>query len=268
MEQVTENVYVETAFPGCNSSFLVTSEGVVVIDAPMIPADARAWNKEAEKHGPVRYVINTEPHIDHISGNCYFGGTVVGHEGTRGAILESSKEELAGALKRMSPGSPPLGDDFRFRPSEITFSKKLSLYLGKHTIQLINLPGHSPYQSPVFVPEEKIIFTSDNVTGTIPYMFQAIPDEWLKSLEQMQLLDVEVVVPGHGGAGSRSLLSKMHAVIRSWIDAVKSAKSAGLTLEEAGKKISLKELHPDIETNEGSEQVKLSNVARLYEVLK
>ena len=72
MEKLTENVYVEVSYPGCNTSFVVTEEGVVVIDTPMVPGDARQWIAEAEKHGPIIYVINNEPHPDHIAGDYLF----------------------------------------------------------------------------------------------------------------------------------------------------------------------------------------------------
>src|SRR5713226_998109 len=83
MEQVTPNVYTETKLRGCNPSFVVTSDGVVVIDTPQLPTKAVAMRKLAESHGPIRYLINTEHHVDHIFGNYFFKGDfpVVYHQG-------------------------------------------------------------------------------------------------------------------------------------------------------------------------------------------
>ena len=85
MERVTANVYTNTRIRGCNPSFVVTSDGVVVIDTPQLPTKAVAMRAEAESHGPIRYVINTEHHVDHIFGNYYFkgAGPVVNHQGRR-----------------------------------------------------------------------------------------------------------------------------------------------------------------------------------------
>ena len=69
MEQVTENVFTNTKLRGCNPSFVTTSDGVVVIDTPQLPTKAVEMRTEAEKHGPIRYLINTEHHVDHIFGN-------------------------------------------------------------------------------------------------------------------------------------------------------------------------------------------------------
>lgn len=71
MEKISDNVYVETGFEGCNVGFVVTGEGVVMIDTPQIPTDAIDWRDEIKKYGPVRYLINTEPlggELDYANG--------------------------------------------------------------------------------------------------------------------------------------------------------------------------------------------------------
>ena len=82
MEQVTPNVFTTTKLRGCNPSFVVTSAGVVVIDTPQLPTKAVAMRQEAESHGPIRYLINTENHVDHIFGNYWFrgAGEIVNHK--------------------------------------------------------------------------------------------------------------------------------------------------------------------------------------------
>ncbi|MEX1171158.1 MAG: MBL fold metallo-hydrolase, partial [Chloroflexota bacterium] len=77
MEQVTPNVFTTTKLRGCNPSFVVTSDGVVTIDTPQLPTRAVAMRTEAERHGPIRYLINTEHHVDHIFGNYWFKGVPV-----------------------------------------------------------------------------------------------------------------------------------------------------------------------------------------------
>ena len=83
MEQVTGNVFTNTKLRGCNPSFVSTSNGVVVIDTPQLPTKAVAMRELAESHGEIRYLINTEHHVDHIFGNYYFkgAGTVIHHQG-------------------------------------------------------------------------------------------------------------------------------------------------------------------------------------------
>jgi cyclase len=269
MKKITDNVYVENEISVCNTSLVVTKEGVVVIDTPMVPANAKKWAKEASKFGPLRYVINTEPHGDHISGNCYFGGTLVAHEGTREAILAAKVDDIKGMLRMMAPDSLPLDKDFRYRPPDVTFSQQLTLYLGDHTFHLINMPGHSPYQVAVYVPEERIVFTSDNVVnGGTPFFRQALPKEWLKSLKKYQKLDVDKVVPGHGGISDKSCFEEMYNTVSIWIDTVADAIAQGMTSDEVQKKVTMYEQFPDLPRDERTTGVIRMNVARLYEVLK
>ncbi len=65
MQQLTSSVFAETQIRGCNHGFVVTSEGVVMIDSAQKPSDALKLKEEIAKHGELRYIINTEPHGDH-----------------------------------------------------------------------------------------------------------------------------------------------------------------------------------------------------------
>ena len=79
MRRVGPHSFTEVYFAGCNPSFVETSDGYVMIDSPQQPIDAVRWRERMEDNAPIRYLINTEPHGDHISGNTYFPGvTVVG----------------------------------------------------------------------------------------------------------------------------------------------------------------------------------------------
>jgi cyclase len=267
MEKVTGNVYVESQISVCNSSFVVTGEGVVVIDTPMVPANAKKWAAEAAKHGPIRYVINTEPHPDHIAGDCYFGGTLVTHDGARDIILASKVDDIKGMLQMTSPGTA-IDKDFRFRPPDITLSERLTLYLGGHTFHLINFPGHTPFQVAVYVPEEKVVFTSDNVNLATPFFRDALTKEWLKSLKEYQKLDVEKVVPGHGPVTDKSCFSKMYKNLTLWIDAVTEAIDKGMTLEEAQQKVTMLKQFPGMARDERTAGMVRMNIAILYEKLK
>ncbi|MFC1864301.1 MBL fold metallo-hydrolase, partial [Chloroflexota bacterium] len=242
----------------------------VMIDTPQIPTDAIRWRDEIAKYGPVRYVINTEPHGDHFTGNHFFEGTVVAHEGTREAILATSVEQLKGRLKHISPDSLPLIEGYTCRPPTITLSQRLPLYLGDHTFQLINLPGHTPYQLAVYIPEERVAFTSDNIFYKVQAFFhQALPYEWLDSLKRIQELEADVLVPGHGSLCDRSYIPEMSSFIQTWIDTVSAAINQGMSLEEAQDKVSLLDRYPmDIGLEPVARDVQRMNVARLYEVLK
>ena len=71
MRRIAENVCAEVLFWGCNPGFLTTSDGVLLIDTPQQPIDALRWKESINEHGRPRYLINTEPHQDHIRGNAF-----------------------------------------------------------------------------------------------------------------------------------------------------------------------------------------------------
>ena len=268
MKKITENIYVESELSRCNNSYVITKDGVVVIDTPMIPAEAKKLVAETAKFGPVRYVINGEPHGDHIAGNCYYGGTVVSHEGTREIMLELDVEAFKEQLKRMAPDSLPLDSDFRYRLPEITLSDRMTLYLGDHTFQLIHMPGHTPYNLAVYVPEERVVFTSDNINLEMPIFFNAVPEKWLDSLKRLEKLDVDIVVPGHGEVCGKEAFSQMRKKLKDWLDAVSAAIKRGLSVKETIEEISKDDRFVSVPL-EGPEIMFLqTNIESLFNILK
>jgi len=233
MLKLTDNVYARTDFHGCNSGFVVTGEGAVVIDTPMVPAEAKAWRQAIEEIAPIRYVINNEAHTDHYCGNCYMGGTLIGTEATRTALQRAKVEDWKRELKMMAPDYDTSGDtDFYFRTPDITFTGDMTLYCAAHTLHIMRMPGHTPDQLAVYVPEERVVFTSDNINLGIPIFINAVPYRWLESLDRLNELDVDVVIPGHGEVTDKSAFTRMKKMIQIWLDIAAGAIAEGLELEE------------------------------------
>ncbi|MFQ6112018.1 MAG: MBL fold metallo-hydrolase [Nitrospinota bacterium] len=248
MQKVSDNVYVETYIRGCNPGFVTTSEGVVLIDTPQTPLDAVRWREEIMRHGAPLYIINTEPHADHVTGNFYFPmAKVISHQGVRDRVVNAfpSMDELRERVSQADPQSLWLLHDYEVRPPEITFSRSMTLRVGQHTFHLANLPGHTPMEVCVHIPRERVAFTGDNVFHrTQTFLHEAVPDRWLESLEKIGELDVDVIVPGHGEVCDKGYLEEQAAVIRDWLDAVKEAKERGLTPEQAARELHLKTNYP------------------------
>ena len=120
MKRVSENIYVGANI--CNHGFVKTKDGVVLIDTPAVPSAALAWRKEVAAHGALRYLINTESHIDHFGGNYFFDAPVIAHEGARRVMASVSLEYFMQMLGSAAPGEA-LPEGFSFRLPEITFSQ-------------------------------------------------------------------------------------------------------------------------------------------------
>lgn len=271
MQKVTNNVYAGMNFRGCNSSFVVTTEGVVIIDTPQVPAEAKKWREEVQKFGEIKYVINNEPHNDHVAGNCWFAGTLVAHEGTREAIKHNRKEVLEGQMSWMAPDALPLDKDFRYRLPDITLSQEMTLYLGKHSFHIIAVPGHTASETVVFVPEERVVFASDNVVMGMPIMVDSVPEEWLKSLKKLQTLDIDKVIPGHGPLCNKEQLQIMYDNVKYCIDSVKAAIAKGWSLKEVQDKVTLADRFPPMGPPGAGDvmaPIRRESLAHLYEILK
>ena len=242
MRRVSKNVYAEVLFWGCNPGFVVTDDGVFMIDTPQQPMDAMRWRERiVDQFGPIRHLVNTEPHADHIRGNAYFPGVeVIGQEGMvaryEEAIPAMTGPELLETMKQADPDSVWLFNhpDYPPNPPTRTFADELTLHLGDHEIRIIHHPGHTAPQTSVYVPQEGVVFTGDNVFHKCrTFIQEADPWQWLDALERIGQLDVETIVPGHGEPCGKDYLKQQAQVIQNWIGAVEDLVRRGLTDEDA-----------------------------------
>ena len=71
IREIAPRVYVETGFHGANVGFIVTGEGMILIDTPLLPDDARLWLKEirSRTEQEITFIVKTDHHRGHILGN-------------------------------------------------------------------------------------------------------------------------------------------------------------------------------------------------------
>jgi cyclase len=281
MQNVTPRVYTDTTQRGCNPSFVVTSDGVVIIDTPQLPTKAVAMRREAEAHGPVRYVINTEHHVDHIFGNYYFrgAGPVIAHAEVAANFMLATQhpspyEYAREALPTDDPDGVAIFPDeetyFRDpnRPA-ITFTQDLTLKVGGHTFELMFTPGHTVGQIAVHVPEERVVFTGDTIFCECQtWLYVSNVDQWLAALERIRALDVDHVVPGHGPVTTKAYIDVQRAFLLEWVSAVASGVAKGWTKEECIARISFADRFPvDIGQEYMMGHIQRENVSALYDKL-
>jgi cyclase len=241
MRRISQNVYAELYFWGCNPGFVTTSDGVFMVDTPQQPIDAVRWRERLLEHGPIRHLVNTEPHQDHIRGNAYFPGVeVIGQERMVARYQEMvpsiTSEQLHETLKAVDPDSYWLFNhpDYPPNPPTRTFTDRLDLQLGDHTIHLLHHPGHTPPQTSVYLPNEGVVFTGDNVFHKCKtFVQEADPWQWLEALERIRALDVQTIVPGHGEPCDRSYLAQQAQILHNWIGIIEDYVRRGLSEDEA-----------------------------------
>jgi cyclase len=280
MENVTPNVYTTTKLRGCNPSFVVTSDGVVVIDTPQLPTRAVAMRKTAEAHGPIRYLINTEHHVDHIFGNYWFkgAGAVVQHEGVYDnfMVVTPDLDPYAYALEAIPTDDPeaagvvPDRETYFADPNKgtVVFTGDLTLRVGDHTFRLLHTPGHTPGQLAVHVPEERVVFTGDTVfCGCQTWLMSSNVDQWLVALERIRALDVDRVVPGHGPVTTLAYLDTQRSVLLEWKSAVAAAVARGWTRAETIARVDFRDRFGPVDIGQGymMDHIQTLNAASLYD---
>jgi cyclase len=290
MERVTPKVYTNTKLRGCNPSFVTTSEGVVVIDTPQLPTKAVAMRREAESHGQIRYLVNTEHHVDHIFGNYYFkgAGTVVNHRELyeRFMVVYPELDPYAYAYESV-PGDNPKGTDldepegvalwpdrevYYADPNKgtLVFTGDLTLRVGDHTFNLLHTPGHTPGQLAVHVPEEGVVFTGDTIfSGCQTWLMTSNVEEWLASLERIRLLDFDRIVPGHGPVVPKQYLDVQRSHLMEWKTAVATAVANGWSRDETIARVNFKGRFGPVDVGQGYmlDYIQGLNAGTLYDKL-
>jgi cyclase len=227
-----------------------------VVDTPQLPTKAVAMRKEAETHGQIRYVINTEHHVDHIFGNYYFKGVpVVHHKGVADNYMTVAPilDPFAYAEEAIPMDDPdgaaifPDRDEYFKDPNRgsLVFTGDLTLFVGDTTFRLIHVAGHTPGQIAVHVPEEGVVFTGDTIFNECQtWLMSSDIDGWLAALETIRALEFDYLVPGHGPLTDRSSLDDQRAMLLEWKSRVAAAVAEGLSREETQKKVNLEARFP------------------------
>jgi cyclase len=270
VQQITSNVFAETQVRGCNHGFVTTSDGIVMIDSPQKPTDALKWKAEIEKHGELKYIINTEPHGDHWTGNAYFDVPVVAQEGVRTRILETDLAEHLARVGGMGPDEPKLLEGYALNAPVITFKDGMTLHVGDHTFEMIHMPGHTLYQAAILIKEEGVVFTSDNIFHKVQtYIQEANPNHWLNALNSLRYLDEEIFIPGHGALCDKSYLDEQGTYIMEWVDYVRQAVDRGMSKDQAIEDLTdMTDRYPmDVGQDGTSPRVMKMNVANLYDYI-
>jgi cyclase len=279
VQRVTSNVFTSTEIRGCNPSYVVTSDGVVVIDTPQLPTKALEVRGEAQAQGPIRYVVNTEHHVDHIFGNYYFkgAGQVVHHQGVADNFMVPTPDldpydYAAEAIPTDDPDGAelfPERNEYYDDPNrgDLVFTGDLDLRVGKHTFHLIHTPGHTPGQVAVYVPEERVVFTGDTVFSECQtWLMTSDVDEWLNTLEVLRSLDVDRVVPGHGPVTTKEYLATQRSVLLEWTSAVAVAVAKGWSREETIARVNFAERYPvDVGQGYMMDHIQTLNAASLWD---
>lgn len=276
MQQLTRDVYAETNVRGANVGFVVTGEGVVLIDSPMIPSEARWWQEQITKitNKEIIYLINTDHHRGHILGNQYLTKVVIAHElawREMKSYGDSFRQRLINRFVKDNEHEVAAEfENLKIILPSITFTNRMTLHKGGKTIRLIHVGGHTPASSLVHVVEDSVLFTGDIVVkDRHPFIGHGDSKEWLEALTFIRKLKVKTIVPGHGELCDEETLHRLSEYIRQMRAQVRALYRAKRSKTETGSRVDLFNFFPvpDKDRQRIRKRFKAS-VGRVYEEMK
>ena len=208
--------YISDNDASANSTFLVSDQGILVVDTGLNAQEGRKLLAEIRKlsPAPVRWIVNTHYHPDHRGGN-----SVVGPD----AIIISTEFTRSHAEKPSQENSV----------SEAVGPKGLVLYLGGHEVHIYHPgPAHTQGDLVVYFPDEHAIATGDLfLTNSCPAMDDGDMENWITALDHMLALPIDHVVPGHFELATKSELQRFRNYLADLRDQVARMYRQGMPLE-------------------------------------
>ena len=230
VQKIAGTVYMLQGAGG-NIGVSVGEDGIVIVDdqfAPLAEKIQAALKGITDK--PVRFVLNTHWHGDHVGGNEYFGqkATIIAHDNVR---------------KRMAEGATIMGD--KVPPASkgalpiITFDHDTTVHLNGEDIRALHITaGHTDGDSIIYFPQSNVVHMGDDF---VTYGFPFIDLEsggsvkgMIQSVEQaIAKLPADVkVIPGHGGLSNLDDVRKFTQMLRETSAIVEKGIAAGKTLDQ------------------------------------
>ncbi|MDQ4075409.1 MAG: MBL fold metallo-hydrolase [Chloroflexota bacterium] len=241
MQELAPGVFYEPSFRGVNLGLVVTEEGVVLVDTPMLPMVAKDWQQRVEEFGPISYIVNTDHLQEHTAGNYYLPGDIIAHDETRGRMrmTDKAKETYKKfVVETDREGAVEYVEDYELRYPNITLFDRLTIFLGARELEFIHLPGHTPNSIGLYLPGARVLFTGDVVVNNYrPYLGLANIDEWLMTLKAIEVMEVDTIVPSHGDPMSPDELDLLADYLVTMRDRVQDLIDSGRARDEVVSKM-------------------------------
>lgn len=208
-QKVTDEYFFVKAFG--NVGIVVTNEGVVVIDSTISPAQAESIVTRIKEltDQPIRYLVYTHGHGDHVGGASVFkreGAQIISH---RNVIARLNKYEELSPFHNII-NERQFATNFRvtqlwekFVYPDIVYDQEYVFSLGGKTFHLMHGKGETDDQTIIHVPEDDVLFTGDFIIRSFPNVGNPAKDrryakEWAQMMDKVRGLKPKLTIPGHG----------------------------------------------------------------------
>src|SRR5579863_7598614 len=218
---------------GGNAGFVIGDDGVAVIDTFQDPRPAQALLLEIRKLTPlpIRFVVNTHYHLDHVSGNGVFaaaGATIVAQRNVRAWIRTEN-------VKLLDPPVTP--EKMALLQTlvlpTVVYDRHVDLYLGSRKLSVRYYPGHTGGDSVVWLQDARVVFCGDMLwKDHVPNLIDSTTQAWVGSLDAMRKDYGQAVwVPGHGGVADGRDVQTFRTYLVELREGVGRERTAGHTGE-------------------------------------
>ncbi len=233
VHKVGDNLYayISENDASSNATFLITSDGILVVDTGVNAEEGGKLLAEIRKVSelPVRWIVNTHYHLDHRGGNDVVGkdAFIVSSDFTRRQVVQSATS---------TSDTPATG----YAQNEtLAMSQSITLHLGGHEVQIYNAgPAHTMGDLVVYFPQEQVLATGDLfLTNSCPAMDEGDMDNWIAALNHMLSLSVDHVVPGHFALATTAELTRFRDYLRDLQQQVSQLYRAGKSLAAVKQQI-------------------------------
>ena len=247
--KVKEGIYVfapDATTTTC--SFVVTQEGVVMIDSCNSPLASRnmlaAIKKVTDK--PIVFLIDTETHTDHTGNHFIFSppATIINHEGAGEAMKKEYNPKRAETLAMKSAELREAVKGEKMIAPHIEYKDRMTINLGERTFELIHLKNvHSEADTAIWLPKERVLFASSaaNMRRFINLRPTVVIPDVLASFKVMKSLNPEIVITGHGPVTTTKVFDEYEAFYTLLLKRVGDMAAQGKSLEEIKKELKMPE---------------------------
>ena len=278
--QLADNVYMAFGFAASNVYMIVGDDGFVIIDTTETTAAATNILAEFRKITdlPVKTIILTHSHRDHVSGASVFAGDdnpevitsdcdsndplidKMLHPRAIKAMQARTKRQFGIGLSYpdeiigigVGPGDRPLqGMGAGILPATRLIPEQgAELTLSGIDLQLVMAPGETPDHMVVWYPEKKVLFCGDNFYRSFPNLYAIRGtiyrefDVWADTMDQLMAFAPEVLAPGHtkplfGLEAIKEVLTDYRDAIRHVVTETRNGMDAGLTIDQLAHRVTL-----------------------------
>ena len=235
--RLSANAYAYTAEGDPNTGVIIGDDAVMVVDTQATPVMARDVIRRIREVTdlPIKYVVLSHYHAVRVLGaTAYAPEHIIASRDTYDLIVERGEQDKASEIGRFprlfqAVESVPPGMTW----PTITFSGRMSIWLGKLEVQLIQLGrGHTKGDTVAWLPEQQILFSGDLVEfDATPYAGDAYFSDWPRTLDNVAALKPRALVPGRGAAlttpeqvaaglaGTRAFIADMYACVQAGVAA-------------------------------------------------